>query len=205
MLCLQSLPCRVKTRQAQASLSSIALCFSRVSEGSSSIIESSHLCNQARLRPVSSTSHPDSFKPDNIHLLTHHESTPTLLLRKLPSISARLTLAEIRHRLVGTPRLRLCVADRLVVTLRTLNTTTRHDCFLRRHRIIHVLLPQPLVLISLLLGSHFLRGHLCELVGCDCARQDACAESRVGFVLEVLEEAAYLVAVKLRNLVFGFG
>ncbi len=108
---------------------------------------------------------------------------------------ADLTVAEGSHRLVGAPRLRLRVADLLLMTLAAGQCRRHTLLLLGHHGLVHVLLHEPLVLSAALVRLQVLETEVDKLRGVKLAREQALAQLRVRPVLDVLVQRAHLGAV----------
>lgn len=102
-------------------------------------------------------------------------------------MSAVHTLAERRHRLIRTSRLRLRIADLLQLAPPTLQAITDTLLLLRNLRLLHVLLFQLRIHLALLLALELVVRHGGELLRRNLPGEDARPERTVGLVLEVGE------------------
>lgn len=116
-------------------------------------------------------------------------------LRELPPVTAVHALAERRHRLVGTPRLRLAVRNHLLLALSTLELPGDTLFDLRNHGLVQVLLLQLLLFQAAFFRLHLGVCHDDEFLRWDIPREDALSQRGVGFGFQVLEERAHLVLV----------
>ena len=108
----------------------------------------------------------------------------------LPPLTADQALAKRRHRLIRAPRLRLAVANLLVLTLAALEAVADALLRLRRLRQAHVLVLQLRVLLPPFGALEVVGAHGDELLRLDLAVRHAVTEGGIGLVLEVLVEGA---------------
>ena len=113
-------------------------------------------------------------------------------LRELPPITAIHALAKCRHRLIGTARLGLRVANHALPALSALELLGDGLLHLGDHGVVHVLFLELLVSGLALVRLHFLGRHGGEALGGDLTRLNHLAEVNRRFVLKVGEERADL-------------
>lgn len=161
--------------------------------------DSRHLHARVKRPAANSLRNLDSQEPsiDRVHnpsiQLSGTHAPPDL--GELPPIPAIHALAEGRHGLVGTPRLRLAVAHHLLPALAALELLGDALLDLGDHGLVQVLGLELLVLEAALVALHLVVGHDDEFLGGNVAGEDAFAQGGVGFGLEVLEEGAHFCLV----------
>lgn len=105
------------------------------------------------------------------------------------------TLAKRRHRLISTPRLRLCIADLLLLALAALQTITDTLLCHRHLRLLHVLLLQLDLQLFLVITLQIVVRHDHELRRRDVSGHDTQTERCVGLAFQVGKERADLLLV----------
>lgn len=116
----------------------------------------------------------------------------------LPSITAVKTLAERRHRLISAPGLRLRIADLLLFAPTTFQAVT--DTLLSHGdlSLLHVLFLHFDIELTLVIALQLIVGHPDEFSCRDVVGHDAEAERLVRLALEVAEQRANLLLVRIR-------